>query len=144
MVRTAESELRRAGLRVTPSRRAVYAVLEASDSPLSHGEVWARLDPRSLDRATVYRNLLALAEAGLVQRMDLGDHVWRFELIRGPHARGAEPGAHHPHFVCTECGTVECLDDVEVQVRRPGAGPRAVERQDVEVQLRGRCDDCTA
>lgn len=133
----AERELRRAGMRVTPSRLAVYGVLSTTPTPLSHGEVWSRLDPRDLDRATVYRNLLAMVEAGLVQRMDLGDHVWRFELT------GAAPhvGAHHPHFVCTECGTVECLDDVQVRVDSP-AGPAALQKRDVEIQLRGRCDDC--
>jgi Fur family ferric uptake transcriptional regulator len=85
----------------------------------------------------VYRNLLALVEAGLVQRMDLGDHVWRFELARAP-----EPHASHPHFVCTECGQVECLDDVEVELKAPRGSSRALGSRAVQVQLRGRCEDC--
>lgn len=133
----ADRELRRVGLRVTPARRAVYGVLERSPTPLSHGEVVRQLDPETLDRATVYRNLLAMVDAGLVQRMDLGDHVWRFELA-GPAA--AAPA--HPHFVCTECGQVECLDEVQVEVRGPDASPRAVRDREVQVQLRGRCDAC--
>jgi len=138
MSAVARRALRGAGLRVTPSRLAVYDALALTLSPVSHGEVWSQMDPRHLDRATVYRNLLAMVDVGLVKRMDLGDHVWRFELAstEAP-ARGG-----HPHFVCTECGQVECLDDVEVAVRGKKAGPRAVVDQAVEVHLRGRCDDC--
>ena len=79
---------------------------------MSHGDVADRLANQAWDRATIYRNLTDLAEAGLVRRTDVGDHVWRFEAVSGAH----EPGAH-PHFVCTECGTVECLPEIELAIR---------------------------
>ncbi|MBS1150710.1 MAG: fur1, partial [Myxococcaceae bacterium] len=83
--------------------------------------------------------LVDLTEVGLVERTDLGDHVWRFELKRIRPGTGL-PG--HVHFFCTGCGVVSCLDEVEVKVK-PGKGaPRAVTRQKVEVQLRGLCDQC--
>jgi recombinational DNA repair protein (RecF pathway) len=50
-------------------------------------------------------------------------------------------GVYPPDVTCTDCGTVACLDDVEVKVR-VGRAPRAVARRKVEVQLRGLCDDC--
>ena len=91
-----------------------------------------------MDRTTVYRNLLDLTDAGLVRRSDLGDHVWRFELKRD----GAEQKAH-PHFTCTDCGTVECLPEVAVRLLPGRHAPRSIVKRKVEVQLRGLCDDCS-
>ncbi|HEY4240893.1 MAG TPA: transcriptional repressor [Kofleriaceae bacterium] len=131
-IRTA---VRASGLRATPSRIAVLEVLRACDSPMSHGDVADRLAGQAWDRATIYRNLVDLADAGLVRRTDLGDHVWRFEAVTSDH------DAQHPHFVCTECGTVECLPEIELADRRAKV-PRAVKQRQVEVHVRGLCDAC--
>jgi Fur family transcriptional regulator, ferric uptake regulator len=141
MTRQSLDELRSAvrgkGLRATPSRLAVLELLRSSDTPMSHGDVADRLASQTWDRATIYRNLTDLAEAGLVRRTDVGDHVWRFEAVSAAHEVAA-----HPHFVCTECGTVECLPELELSVRPRGKPPRAVKQRQVEVQLRGLCDAC--
>ena len=78
--------LRGAGLRKTAPRLAVLEVLERARRPLSHAEVAESLAAEGLDRATVYRNLVALSEAGLVRRSDHGDHVWGFERVDAGHA----------------------------------------------------------
>lgn len=127
--------IRARGLRATPSRLAVLEVVRASDAPMSHGDVADRLASQEWDRATIYRNLTDLAEAALLRRTDVGDHVWRFEAVTADH-----DGAH-PHFVCTECGTVECLPELEITMRRAKA-PRAVKQRQVEVHVRGLCDSC--
>jgi Fur family ferric uptake transcriptional regulator len=123
------------GLRATPSRLAVLELLRTSDAPVSHSDAADRLASHGWDRATIYRNLVDLAEAGLARRTDVGDHVWRFEAVTDEH-----DGAH-PHFVCTECGTVECMPEIELAVRRARA-PRAVRARQVEVHVRGLCDAC--
>jgi len=125
--------VRAKGLRATPSRLAVLELLRTSAVPMSHGDVADRLSASSWDRATIYRNLTDLAEVGLVRRTDMGDHIWRFEAVSGDH--------EHPHFVCIECGTVECLPEIELSIRRAKA-PRAIKQRKVEVHVRGRCDTC--
>ena len=115
-------------------------MVRGTDAPVSHGEVADRLASQAWDRATIYRNLTDLAEVGLLRRTDVGDHVWRFEAIE--HEASA-----HPHFVCTECGTVECLPEIELTLRRPEPSrrvraPRAVKQRQVEVHVRGLCDAC--
>ena len=131
--------LRQAGLRATQPRVAVLARLLAARSPLSHGDVAEDLSAQGFDRATVYRNLIDLTEAGLARRADIGDHVWRFELVRPADAHAAEA---HPHFICGECGAVSCLPEDTVSVR-PGRGtPRALKRRGLSVQVRGVCDAC--
>ncbi len=127
--------LRTRGLRATPSRIAVVDVLRSAGAPMSHGDVAERLATQPWDRATIYRNLTDLASAGLARRTDVGDHVWRFEAVTNDHDTA------HPHFVCTECGTVECMPEIELAVRRAKA-PRAVRNRQVEVHVRGLCDAC--
>ena len=132
--------VRDSGLRATPSRLAVLELLRTSESPMSHGDVADKLASHGWDRATIYRNLVDLAEAGLARRTDVGDHVWRFEAVNGEH-----DAAQHPHFVCTECGTVECMPEIELAIRRARSSdraPRAVRARQVEVHVRGLCDSC--
>ena len=158
----ARERLRAAGLRCTPARLAVMQRLAAADGPRTHAELASELSAGArhagsgYDKATIYRNLVELTDAGLVTRVELGDHVWRFELKAGAE-NGAVPG-HHPHFVCTECGGVSCLDGMEVAItpflsgaakgRRPAGGRHARPGHNrigsvSEVLLKGRCEDCT-
>lgn len=130
--------LREAGLRRTGPRVAVLERLSEARQPLTHGELFAALEPLGFDQATIYRNLVDLTGAGLVARTDLGDHRWRFEL-RGD---GVAHRRQHPHFVCTHCGKVSCLPDVKVQIRQLPGGKRALRASDLEVQLKGRCEHC--
>lgn len=135
---TYQERLRAAGLRSTAPRVAVLRELEAAKTPLSHAELVETLDHEGYDRVTLYRNLTDLTEAGLVVRADLGDHVWRFELRR---EHGRRTGSH-PHFTCTDCGTVSCLPDEAVRLASTKGAPRSVSARQVEIQLRGLCDRC--
>lgn len=121
-----------------------------SRGPETHAEVSDALADKGFDRATIYRNLTELTDAGLVSRVELGDHVWRFEIRRHAHAGAKED---HPHFLCTTCGEVSCLDDVNVAITpksgavgkpaKPAkpAKPRGT-RSVTEVLLKGRCENC--
>lgn len=133
--------LREHGLRATAARVAVLELLQASKRPLSHAEVWQQMPQLGHDRATVYRNLIDMTEANLLRRSDLGDHVWRFERI-------GEAGGHnaqaHPHFVCQGCGSVRCLPEDAVALHLPRRAPKALLQPQLEIQLRGLCDACSA
>lgn len=133
------ARLRAAGLRATAARAAVYQALVGLDRPASHGEVCDLLAAAGFDRATVYRNLADLTEAGLVRRTDHGDHLWRFELTGRDEHHAPDP---HPHFVCTECGSVECLPDGVVVVSAGKGAPKAIKAGVYEVQVRGACNAC--
>ena len=78
----------------------------------------------------MWRILTALTDVGLVDRTDVGDHTWRFEIRR-------EPGeSTHPHFMCVTCKTVQCLPRESVQV------VSRLARSGTETQVKGRCEDC--
>jgi Fur family ferric uptake transcriptional regulator len=135
--------LRSAGLRSTGPRVEVLKCLEASTAPLTHAEVFEKVAAKGLDRATVYRNLTDLVEVGFLRRYDLGDHVWRFELLReegGKPGHGPDP---HAHFVCSDCGTVECLPATTVALQGARGAPKALKKTaSLDIQIRGVCDRC--
>ena len=133
-----QARLREAGLRSTAPRVTVLRHLMATKAPVSHAELCLALKKERLDRATIYRNLIDLADVGIVSRVDLGDHVWRFEVK-------AKDGGHadaHPHFVCTDCGTVSCLTDVDVRIIRGKRAPKALATKNVAIQITAKCDAC--
>lgn len=132
------TRIRAAGLRCTAARLAVLGVLSRAARPLSHADCAAKLDSAGFDRTTVYRNLVELSEADLVARVDLGDHIWRFE-IRDADARANK----HAHFICVDCGEITCLPDMGVQLNRQKKdAPRAVISDVTEVLLKGHCHNC--
>ena len=145
-----KTRIRDSGLRCTAARLAVMDHLESAAGPRTHAEVSEALADLGFDRATIYRNLTELTEKKLVSRVELGDHVWRFEIKRtGEHGAAGED---HPHFLCTTCGEISCLDDVRVAITpksRPrttasaARGARATRIHSVtEVLLKGRCESC--
>ena len=136
-VTDARATLREAKLRSTTSRVAILQHLAAASKPLSHAEVADVLVPEGFDKSTLYRCLVELADAGLLARIDAGDHAWRFELRRGEQHEDSE----HPHFVCVDCGKVECLPDVEVKITPP-KGPKHQLGDVTEVFLKGHCKEC--
>ena len=105
---SAQADIRAAGLRATPARSATLTWLRHVGSPRTHAEVADHLAGRGIDKATAFRNLTVLTDAGLLRRTELGDHVWRFEAIDLSRDR---PDAH-PHFLCVDCGSVTCLENV--------------------------------
>ena len=123
--------LRNAGLRATRSRLEILAYLSRHQKPLSHNDVAQRLEHKDADRVTVYRNLLDLVRVGLARKIDVGDHVWRFELLKSD----AHERKGHPHFVCTDCGSIECLPDLQLSTSKRGQLPRSVRKQQVEYLL---------
>ena len=130
--------LQRAGFRNGGARRAVIALLGRQGCCLSAQEIFDRLraEGASVGIASVYRILDLLTEQQLVQRIDIGDGVMRFE----PAPAG---DAHHHHLVCSDCGKVEPFADERLE-----RALRAVEEKTGysnaghDVLLRGECRDC--
>lgn len=105
---TENTELRKAGLKVTLPRVKILSILEAAEEHqhLSAEDVYRKLLDSGDDvgLATVYRVLTQFETAGLVLRHNFeGGHAV-FEMA------GDE---HHDHMVCTQTGhVVEFFDEV--------------------------------
>src|SRR5215210_881507 len=132
------AELRAAGYRSGSARLTVIAFLDRQPCCLGaqqiHDELRTAGEPVGL--ASVYRILDTLAQRGLVQRLDLGDGVARFEAVRTAQD-------HHHHLVCDGCGKVEAFADDRLETVIRDVEERsgyAVAAHDVV--LRGACTTC--
>jgi len=129
--------IRESGLRATPARIATLKLLIKAKSPLTHADVAEKLEDFGVDKATVFRNLNDMVSVGLLRRAELGDHVWRFEVISGE----KDHNSVHPHFICVDCGGVSCMDEVKLTA---GSIRLSKEFGEVtEILLRGHCNNCS-
>ena len=127
--------VREAGLRSTAPRVAVLQLLTRAGRPMSHSEVLGELGSDVWDQATIYRNLLKLADAGLARVVSRVDGVARYA------ASGDDDSPHlHPHFSCRSCGSVECLPKAKLTGRLKPEWHRSLEQ--AELQLVGDCPRC--
>ena len=130
--------IRQVGLRATPARVATLDLLREAASPLAHAEVAEHLVKANVDKATAFRALNDMTDAGLLRRTELGDRVWRFELL----GEGEDGHSAHPHFVCVECGQVTCLGDIQL-TKKSLSSSNKIGRV-TEILLRGNCVSCDA
>jgi Fur family transcriptional regulator, ferric uptake regulator len=132
----AHEALRQSGKRAGAARSHVIAYLDGQTCCRGAQEIHADLVAagRPVGLASVYRTLEMLEANGLVQRVDVGDGVVRFEPAHHD---------HHHHLVCDDCGKVEQFSDGELEraieevERRSGYALKAH-----DVLLRGSCAAC--
>jgi Fur family transcriptional regulator, ferric uptake regulator len=130
--------LRRGGYRSGGARTAVIDLLADQDCCLTAQEIFDRLreEGRAVGIASVYRALDLLAGLNLVQRLEMGEGLSRFE----PAHAGGE---HHHHVVCQHCGKVRAFEDEALERALDDlAGKTGFEIGGHDVVLRGVCPDC--
>jgi Fur family transcriptional regulator, ferric uptake regulator len=123
--------------RSTRQKRAVAAVLEASDGFRSAQELHAELQAQGENVAltTVYNQVRALAEAGELDALKSDDGETRY--------RRCANDDHHHHLVCRHCGSA-----IEVEAPQVERWATKIGKQhcftDVThtVEILGTCPDC--
>nr|WP_244972272.1 MULTISPECIES: Fur family transcriptional regulator [Mammaliicoccus] len=119
-IQRVKEQLHKASYKLTPQREATVRVLLENESDhLSAEDVYLKVKDKApeIGLATVYRTLELLAELKVVDKINFGDGVARFDLRK-------EGAKHfHHHMVCMECGAVDeieedLLEDVEKRVEK--------------------------
>ena len=131
--------LRPAGGRRSGKRDFIVALFLRQDGHLSADELvdLVRREDARISRATIYRTLQWMADAGIARRVDFGEGRFRFEhSYRHP---------RHFHLICKSCGqSFEFLSsDIEVLIEEVAVARRFAPRQAV-LQIYGACEHCRA
>ena len=125
-------------LRLTPARRAILEAVLARDGHFPMEELIADLRRRGIrgSKATVYRTLPLLVEAGLLQPA----------VIAGDRRSYEGPGAgHHDHLVCRRCGVVVEFEFEAFEIlQREIAARHGFRLEGHHHQLIGTCPRCLA
>ena len=133
----ARQVLRKSGLRVTVTRATLVAAMLESHEPVSMDDAIRLCGDNGGDPATIYRNLQALTEAGILQPVR---GVGRREMFELTERHTHDHGRHHAHVSCTKCGKVECIDIADLPNKPPG--PKGWMIDDVTVTVWGICPEC--
>jgi Fur family ferric uptake transcriptional regulator len=132
------TELQAAGYRRGLARARVIDFLDAQGCCVGAQEIHRELVARGerIGLASVYRVLDVLTEKRLVQRVDLGDGLTRFEAVR-------DEVDHHHHIVCDDCGRIEPFADQRLErVLRDVEQTSGYAVAGHDIVLRGACSSC--
>ena len=122
------------------ARRALVELLDSQPCALSAVEIEdaLRSGDRPVGRASIYRILDELERLRLVQRVEVGQSMARYEPIRGDHG-------HHHHLVCDRCGMVMPFTDPGLERAIAKLSERVPMRvAEHEIVLHGACEACSA
>jgi Fur family transcriptional regulator, stress-responsive regulator len=130
--------LRGAGERVTSQRLQIAWELGRVGRQVTADELYARLrrSHPGIGRATVFRTLERLVDAGVARRLEQPGHVYGYVLCQPE---------HHHHLACTGCGRVEDIGEAYIgpmaeRIRRE----RGFQVDDARLDFYGQCADCRA
>jgi Fur family ferric uptake transcriptional regulator len=130
--------LRPAGTKRSSKRDLIVNTFLKQEGHLSADDLvdLIKREDQRISRATVYRTLQWMEEAGIARKVDFGEGRFRFEhSYRHP---------RHFHLICKTCNrSYEFLSsDIEALVEEVAAARAFTARQSV-VQIYGTCDACS-
>ena len=126
------------GRRPTAQRLVVLEALRREAHTVTAPELYEQLRTTHplLGRATVFRSLDSLVDAGLAQRFERAGHVYAYA------ACSAE---HHHHLVCTTCNTSSEIDEASIAtLTRELSAQHGFTVQHSSLDFYGLCSDCAA
>jgi Fur family ferric uptake transcriptional regulator len=131
------SKLKPAGGKRSTKREQIVNVFLRQEGHLSADDLvdLIRREDHRISRATVYRTLQWMVDAGIARKVDFGEGRFRFEhSYRQP---------RHFHLICKTCSrSFEFLSsDIEALIEEISAARSFTAAQSV-VQIYGTCDEC--
>jgi Fur family ferric uptake transcriptional regulator len=135
-----EETLKKAGLRLTDTRKAVLSVFIDADKALSHNDLEEKLT--DCDKVTLYRTLSSFLEKDLIHKIINPDGVAFFALCKHQdHSHKSHYHLHnHGHFVCKVCKETRCIDDFEVEIPKNLLLNNQID--EISIVLEGVCANC--
>jgi len=135
-----KQQLQAQGYKLTPQREAtVRILLENEEDHLSAEDVFLMVKEIApeIGLATVYRTLELLTDLHVVEKLNFGDGVARYDL------RGDSNNHHHHHLICVQCGVVsEIKEDWLLPLEERLREQLGFETVDHRLDFHGICLSC--
>jgi Fe2+ or Zn2+ uptake regulation protein len=137
--RSLVSELISRGIRMTPQRKLLVAIIQEASQHLDAATLLhlARKQDPGIDRATVYRTLGTLKRLGLIDELDL------MHLEGEKHFYEAKTNRDHCHLACFRCGSIveytsEAFEALKKEITKRGGFEIGV----IRLEAGGLCNKC--
>ncbi|MBD3808239.1 MAG: transcriptional repressor [Epsilonproteobacteria bacterium] len=108
-------------LKRTPARAELLEIFYTQNKPIAYEDIKALI---RMDKATFYRNVSKFEQENILNSFESNDKKRYYEIQKNPHA----------HFICNECNTIECLQDLEM--------PKLKGYQIQDAIFKGLCKAC--
>lgn len=129
--------LKRNQLSVTDSRRKILDLFRQSNGALAHADIETKTGEH-FDRVTIYRTLQTFVEKGIIHTIPTVDNSVLYALCKDACSEGHHHD-NHVHFICDDCGTAYCLENISIPEVKLPAGFRQAQ---TDVLVSGTCDKC--
>ena len=126
--------LKKERLRITEPRKALLQLLDGAPKPFSAEELHDALGAEEFDLVTIYRNLDAFENAGIVNRIPTESGKSLYELNAEQH--------HYHHIICRKCHRTEKLDTCEIEKLEKLASDLGYSEVTHVLELYGVCETC--
>lgn len=132
-----DAYLSKTQLKQTKQRKLIVSHFLSMKAHIDAEELYekVRSEGQNIGLATIYRTLNLLRDAGLVEQNSFADGRAVFEII--------EPGNHHDHIICTECGKVVEFENSKIEeLQRQVALENGFLLTSHRLDLYGCCEAC--
>lgn len=123
-------------LRRTPERFAILEVVFLHNDHFGIEALYDEMEERSyhVSRSTIYNTIELFIECGLVRKHQFGTNQAVYEKV-------ISSGNHH-HLICTECGKIKEVKDVDLMTYISGRRYGAFSVSYISLYVYGVCSTC--
>lgn len=126
--------LRDKGQRITHQKKVILDILlKNTDIMLSVNDVMKCIPDNSIDAATIYRNMQAFTESGIIETMIGHKGLNRYKIC--------DSHPHH-HMICTGCGKIINFP-CETKFWEPYVKESGFTETHHLIEIYGKCSDCS-
>jgi len=128
-------------MKLTSIRKKILSFFKKQTKPIAYDKIidYLKKNNISFDRSTVFRNLNFLEKKRIIQKVNFGDNVSRYELV--------EEKNHHHHIVCLNCKKVidffdEDLDKLVKKIEKKFEESKKIKIKSHQFEFFGYCKKC--
>lgn len=123
-------------IRNTKSVKSILELFDSTEEAYSGVDLIERFESQ-MNKTTVYRILERLEIQGLIHSFT--DNAGLRWYAKCSNCGSDNHNDKHPHFQCTDCGKIECLDS---EIVIPDVSKHRIDTADL--LLTGQCEDCVS
>ena len=128
-------------MKLTQIRKKIILFFKKQKKPVAYDKIieFFKKNNISFDRSTIFRNLNFLEKEGIIQKLNFGDGVSRYELIK--------ENNHHHHIVCLNCKKVvdffdKDLDRLIKKIEIKFSKSKKFKIKSHQFEFFGHCEKC--